>query len=52
MQIIVADQKILVTMDGMINYVQVYNTSGIRVEYSRNTFARHPRQAAFPHVTL
>jgi hypothetical protein len=51
-QMIVDDQKILVTMDGVINYVRVYNTSGTPVEYSRNTFARHPRQATFSHVTL
>jgi hypothetical protein len=51
-QLIVDDQKILVTMDGVVNYVRVYKTSGTQVEYSRNTFASYPRQATFPHLTL
>jgi len=49
---IVDDQQILVIMDGVINYVRVCNTSGITVEYSRDTFARYPRLATVPHVTL
>ena len=40
-QIIVDDQQILVAMDGVINYVRVYNTSGIPDEYSRDGFARY-----------
>jgi hypothetical protein len=49
---IMDDQQILVTMDGVINYVRVYNTSGIPVEYSRGTFARYPLLATVPHVNL
>jgi hypothetical protein len=51
-QMTVDDQQILVTMDGVINYVRVYNTSGLPVEYSRDTFARYPILSTVPHVTL
>jgi hypothetical protein len=49
---IVDDQQILVTMDSMINYVRVYNTTGIPVEYSRERFSRYLLLATVPHVTL